>query len=68
MANTQGDSSHSYWSPESGGSLKSVKVLSEAVCSPDEDSSQEEKDAFKKILDNYIDEEELPTKKDSVKG
>ena len=66
--NTQGDSSHSYWSPESGGSLKSVRVLSEAVCSPDENSSQDEKDAFKKILDKYIDEEELPTKKDSVEG
>ncbi len=59
MAKTQGDSSHGYFSPETGASPKSVTVLSEAICSPDLDSPQEEKDLFKKIIDVYTDEGRL---------
>lgn len=55
MANTQGDSSYGYFSPESGVSPKSVRVMKEAICAPDEEASTKEKEDFVKILKNYSD-------------
>tara|TARA_Y100000310_G_scaffold340486_1_gene436426 strand:+ start:363 stop:542 length:180 start_codon:yes stop_codon:yes gene_type:complete len=53
MATTQGDSTHGYFSPETGVSPKSVRVLSEAVCSPSKNDSLEDKEEFIKIVEYY---------------
>ena len=54
MSTTTGDSSHMYCTE--GGNSKSVNTMSEVLCSPDLDSSKEEKEAFFKVLDNYFDD------------
>ena len=55
MSTTQGDSSHRYCTE--GGNPKSVNVMSEVICSPNLDSSKEEKENFYKVLENYMVEE-----------
>ena len=59
MSTTKGDSSHMYCTE--GGNSKSVNTMSEVLCSPDLDSSKEEKERFMKVLENYM-SEETPTK------
>ena len=60
MSTTTGDSSHRYCTE--GGNPKSVNTMSEVVCSPDLDSSKEEKERFMKILESYMSEEATSTK------
>ena len=52
MSTTQGDSSHRYCTE--GGNPKSVNTMSEVICSPDLDSSKDEKENFIKVLDNHM--------------
>ena len=56
MTTTTGDSSHRYCTPS--GTSKSVNVLTEAMCMPNEDSSKEDKEKFSEILDHYMQEED----------
>ena len=57
MSTTQGDSSYTYCTE--GKTPKSVNVLSEAMCMPNEDSPQEDKEKFSEILDHYMHDEEI---------
>ena len=55
MSTTQGDTSHRYCTE--GGNPKAVNTLSEVVCSPKNDSTEEEKESFMNILNHYFNEE-----------